>query len=146
VSDIARLDYSELPANYQLPSWVTAEDTNIAEVIKHAWRHFKAHNDPPGLEVKQDALFGWGFQMLRMRTWPTQGTRPVREFHVIDGGRQSALSAAWAWYDRRLALPECDLGPSGVWPRILTWSDEQVAAVERWLVDSTVEMPEVLRG
>lgn len=33
-----------------------------------------------------------------------------------------------------------------VWPRCLTWSDEQVAEVERWLVDSTVELPEVLRG
>lgn len=32
------------------------------------------------------------------------------------------------------------------WPLCLTWSDEQVAAVERWLIDSTAELPEVLRG
>lgn len=30
-------------------------------------------------------------------------------------------------------------------PRCLTWSDEQVAEVERWLVDFAV-LPEVLRG
>lgn len=35
---------------------------------------------------------------------------------------------------------------SSMWPRCLTWPDEQVAEVERWLVDSTAEMPEVLRG
>lgn len=29
---------------------------------------------------------------------------------------------------------------------MLTWSDDQVAEVERWLVDSTAELPEVLRG
>jgi hypothetical protein len=149
VSDIARLDYSKLPTNYQLPSWVTAEDTDIAEVIKHAWRHFKAHNEPPGLEVTKDGLFGF-------------------EFHVVGGGRQSALSAAWAWYDRRLVLAErvkrevqqvterlysgLNVGfpairtPLNVWPHCLTWSDEQVTAVERWLDDSTAEMPEVLRG
>lgn len=144
MSDIARLDYSKLPTNYQLPSWVTAEDTDIAEVIKHAWRHFKAHNEPPGLEVTKDGLFGF-------------------EFHVVGGGRQSALSAAWAWYDRRLALadrldgvdprliehhPEVSTARlcKGWWPCCLTWSDDQVAEVERWLIDSTAEMPEVLRG
>ncbi len=32
------------------------------------------------------------------------------------------------------------------WPRCLTWSNDQVAEVERWLLDSTAEMPKVLRG
>lgn len=32
-----------------------------------------------------------------------------------------------------------------IWPRCLTWTDEQVAEVERWLQDSTAKMPEVLR-
>jgi hypothetical protein len=36
--------------------------------------------------------------------------------------------------------------PLDVWPRILTWTDEQVAEVETWLADSTAETPEVLRG
>jgi hypothetical protein len=31
-----------------------------------------------------------------------------------------------------------------LWPRCLTWSDDQVAVVERWLADPTAEMPEVL--
>jgi hypothetical protein len=37
-----------------------------------------------------------------------------------------------------------DMVHFGAWPRCLTWSDEQVAEVERWLADSTAEMPEVL--
>lgn len=46
---------------------------------------------------------------------------------------------------------ECDVEMGGLfddelWPRCLTWSDEQVAEVERWLADSTAEMPEVLRS
>lgn len=53
-----------------------------------AWQHFKAHNDPPGLE---------------------------------------------RWYG---AFAMC----AGIWPRILTWTDEQVAEVERWLVDSSADM------
>jgi hypothetical protein len=54
-------------------------------------------------------------------------------------------SDAWAWYDRRLALIDDDPA-SRHWPRCLTWSDEQVAEVERWLADSTAEMPEALRS
>lgn len=33
-----------------------------------------------------------------------------------------------------------------IWPRCLTWTDEQVAEVEHWLRDSAAEMPEVLRS
>jgi hypothetical protein len=64
--------------------------------------------------------------------------------------RTEARAAAWAWYKRRLSAcaqfeREVEFGPD-LWPRALTWSDDQVAEVERWLVDSTAEMPEVLRG
>lgn len=31
-----------------------------------------------------------------------------------------------------------------VWPQCLIWSDEQVGEVERWLQDSTSEIPVVL--
>lgn len=41
--------------------------------------------------------------------------------------------------------PPITCAPVDVWPRCLTWSDVQIATVERWLVDSTAEMPEVLR-
>lgn len=36
--------------------------------------------------------------------------------------------------------------PLDIRPRCLTWSDEQVAEVERWLADSAAEMPAVLGG
>jgi hypothetical protein len=42
-------------------------------------------------------------------------------------------------------FPECEMMSFHAWPRCLTWSDEQVAEVERWLVDSTAKMPAVLR-
>lgn len=35
---------------------------------------------------------------------------------------------------------------SPTWPAILSWSDDQVAEVECWLIDSTVERPAVLDG
>jgi hypothetical protein len=80
----------------------------------------------------------------------------------------AARAAAWAWYDCRLGLAEKwqriydtdgdarqlavvryrgaddEMAFDNWWPRCLTWPDEQVAKVERWLADSTAEMPEVL--
>lgn len=44
---------------------------------------------------------------------------------------------------------ECDVEMGGlfddIWPRCLTWSDEQISEIERWRADSTAEMPDVLR-
>lgn len=162
-AEIQRLDYSKPPPGYGVAdntqafrapdgplgspgTWRSAADGLLA-----AWAHYKASNYPPGIEVTDDGLFGWGFQVLRMRTWPTPGTRPVREFHVIDGGQQEARAAAWAWYDRRLELAERldharsidALGvveplarplPPPRWPHCLTWSDDVVADVERYVV------------
>ena len=78
--------------------------------------------------------------------------------HLGEGGQAEARGAAWIWYDHRLALAAAlearvDAAYSGArtdhgetwWPRCLTWSDEQVAAAERWLAEGG-EMPEVLRG
>ncbi len=155
-----RLDYSKTPPGYSTWTYkgATLYQAPNGEQIgprSAAWAHYKTSNDPPGLDVMDDALVGWGFQVLRMRTWPTPGTRPVREFHIIDGGQQPARTAAWAWYDRRLALFALSDAAEGLrgtatastaWPRCLTWSDDQVSEVERWLVDSTAEIPEVLRG
>ena len=63
-----------------------------------------------------------------------------------------ARAAAWAWYWRRLAAVEAadrkgwaaPGDPLDPWPAALTWSDEQVSEVERWLSDGG-EPPEVLR-
>jgi hypothetical protein len=44
---------------------------------------------------------------------------------------------------------ECDQEMGGIgdfWPDILTWSNEQVAAVDLWLTDTTKAWPEVLCG
>ena len=158
MTPVPRLDYSKPPPGYSTWTYkgATLYQAPNGEQIgprSAAWAHYKTSNDPPGLDVMDDALVGWGFQVLRMRTWPTPGTRPVREFHIIDGGQQPARTAAWAWYDRRNRLIDRGLAHRGrgwmglnPWPRCLTWSDDHVAEIERWLVDSTAEMPEVLRG
>lgn len=164
-TDIPRLDYSKPPLGHTI-AWRThgarewsfkspegirlprpangcddlAEYTTQRLALAAAWDHYKAHNDPPGMLL-------WVAAMLRER-W---------------AGEVAALRpAAWAWHDRRHALADklrdedirrvmdCDPGyplPGAVaWPRCLTWTDEQVVEVERWLADSAVEMPEVLRG
>lgn len=44
---------------------------------------------------------------------------------------------------------ECDVEMGGLfddlWPRMLTWTDDEVAGVERWRQDSTAEQPAVLQ-
>jgi len=98
--------------------------------------------DRPWRPGPSASVIAWGYFADAMR-----GTVP---------SQAEARAAAWAWHDRRHALAErlrsglgdrlgrCD--GLDFWPVILTWSDAQVAEVERWLVDSTAEMPEVLRG
>lgn len=61
-------------------------------------------------------------------------------------GPASARAAAWAWYDRRLALANRlvvqfheDQRPA--WPHILAWPDDQVAELERKL-DGDTWLPE----
>lgn len=139
MTDIAKLDYSKLPPNYQLPNWVTQEQTDIAEVIKHAWSHHKAHNDPPGMIV----------------TWEPDDKHFAPdgdgEWHVclgdavdvaIDGGltcwwkrcaakgkqtmEAEARTAAWAWYDTRLGLANTH---DAAWPECLAYTDEICIAV-----------------
>ncbi len=55
------------------------------------------------------------------------------------GAELPPCSACGPYHGRR---PPCETA----WPRCLIWPDDQVAEVERWLVDSTAEIPEVLRG
>jgi len=66
------------------------------------------------------------------------------DIHDDGGGRCNTCGAELA------ACPACGpyhgrKPPLEVWPRCLTWTDEQVAEVERWLVDGG-EMPAVLGG
>lgn len=135
--EVARLDYSKPPPGYEVAT--PDEDCEgwwPKDALAAAWVHFEAHNDPPGVipcgPLGLFVTFGPGLPLFLSR------------------------AAAWAWHDRRHALVgPIELRESGeyrttwpdpAWPRCLTWSDEQVAEVERWLVDSTAKMPEVLRG
>lgn len=228
-----RLNYNEPPRFYlerasdpQVEAGLYAAPTyetcylgmTRGESLLAAWSHYKAHNDPPGLTeifrcggLADGQVFrGWKFRF------------GIASDEVFRPDRQAARAAAWAWYDRRLALAgraererdgiylvtnaeplwtrclawsDRDADAVGAWlddsvgvappvlfggriaalqrsldemrrlwsttpgiyfddrqdaalawPRCLTWSDDQVTAVERWLVDSTAEMPEVLRG
>jgi hypothetical protein len=158
-----RLDYSWPPAGYTLHGeheWSvdstgywgsngTDADSRKHTGLTRAWTHFKANSDPPGLtEIFQCAgrvdgkvVRGWKFRF------------GIASDEALYPDREAARAAAWAWHDRRHALAEL-LGrvaasivrEGDAWPRILTWADKQVAEVERWLRDSTAEMPEVLRG
>lgn len=100
-----------------------------------AWAHHKARFDPPG-----------GIDRI-MLVWG-----------VADWG---VPAARWAWYARRLALSRRldsifipGHGIDDFWPRILTWSDGQVAAVEVWITDRVLvglpalaaALPEALHG
>lgn len=175
INDIERLDYSKPPPGYTVdglwwshpvpprprhPHHIGPDDTrNVAKVaaadgLAAAWAHYKNRNDPPGLCITVDPFTGDD------EYWFAADPAPGVFAATMPGGpaenEAEARAAAWAWYDRRLALAErlrCALGDRlgrcdglDFWPVILTWSDEQVAEVERWLVDSTAEMPEVLRG
>lgn len=167
MTEIQRLDYSEPPPGYErrvLGSSVQAPLVSRPTPLAHAtvplresirrgadfewfateaegrtdaWSRYKAHNDPPGIEVDGGAFYPQGYT----------------GYLQCDGS--DARADAWTWYDRRLVLAEkldhveapdearsVDEGAS----HMLTWSDDQVAEVERWLVDSTAELPEVLRG
>lgn len=62
------------------------------------------------------------------------------------GGWHEARRALAGRIDRAEGVTFAADDRGSVWPTVLTWSNEQVAEVERWLIDSTAEMPEVLRG
>lgn len=118
--------------------WLWFDDFETA--LAAAWAHLRRHNDPPGMRV-----VGTGDR--------DQAFDGVRQFYLSSlderenaARRASARNAAWTWHDRRLAALSSAPHAARWWPLALTWSDEQVAEVERWLVDSTAEMPEVLRG
>lgn len=66
---------------------------------------------------------------------------------ALRASRALAVRAAWQHHDDRRALARRLVDTSGVadvWPRCCGWSKGQIAAVERWLIDSTVERPDVL--
>jgi len=157
-----RLDYSKRPPDSQIMQstmgcWharifgsVTACQRTSAGAIGDAWAAWKVKNDPPGMRIDWDAVTGHGFTVdtgaASIRENVVAGPPALGGSEAGERARATARAAAWTWHDRRLAL-SLRLGAlDGVtnWPAALTWSDEQVAEVERWLVDFAV-LPEVLR-
>ncbi len=164
-ADIQRLDYSKPPPGYTVEAdsigiwgWTGGghhcdafglghEDAAIAD----AWKHHRRHNDPQGLAVN-----AWGFgAAARAAAWTWYDQRRALSVRVdslleceVCGNREpqtgcDAQPGAQPW------CIECDremVGFDDMWPDCLAWSDDQVAEVERWLVDSNAETPEVLRG
>lgn len=164
---IQRLDYSKPPPGY---AWLDLglELAPGCAPLASAWSHYKASSDPPGLTVAwepadrccgPDGAGDWEVTLIS----PTGTTEVVWWSSVEAKGAVTEIGtvsvaarvAAWAWHDRRLALwrklehaevVTRQYIADDFWPAIVSWSDEQVAAAERWLVDSTMELPEVLGG
>lgn len=118
---VEQLDYSKPPPGYRIAwrthgarEWVFAVDGRDAleqfasevDAITAAWSHAKVAADPPGV----------------------MHCGPLALYVTFGPGLPKFLSraAAWAWYDRRLALAHTGVA----WPLVLTWSDEACAAAE----------------
>lgn len=135
---VERLDFTGPPPGFKIDTrgwtvvatgrrgWLGFHATGLTP-LTYAWSTYKAENDPPGMRSRGAQVFVGARLVATQNGWT----------------RAQARGAAWAWYERRLALVtrpdfgqvflEGAQGP--FWPRCLTWPDEQVASVE-----------EVLRG
>lgn len=136
-----------------------------ADALAAAWAHYKAHNDPsevvavvrymppipwwayPGQldDVARSAAWAWHDRRLALcRTldngvWCPECGSDEAHIEAID---DKTCTQPWC--------TECDVEMGSMfddlWPRCLTWTDDQAAEVERWLRDSTAEMPAVLQS
>jgi hypothetical protein len=160
---VARLDKSRPPPGYGIDRCGIVAHMGWPEdghfTLASAWAHYETRHDSPGMTLEPY----WATVSGSTR-WDVQALgQCVARFYE----EQKARAAAWAWYWRRVALAdrvgrECSLVtetlfrghnvglpstrvPVEVWPCTLTWSEEQVVEVERWLAEGG-ETPEVLRG
>lgn len=158
---VVRLDFSKPPPGYEIseepdpddaewgfesgppwcarlrPLWAHVEWTSAwvvteAAALAAAWAHYRARHDPPGFPESA---------VDHVDTLRADVEREIR-------------AAAWARYEHRLALwTKLDVAEAvmrtfiaeDLWPECLDWGDRQVGEVERWLTDSTAEMPVILR-
>lgn len=131
---------------------------------------YKNENDPPGGKIVGH-LDGWAFGFpnqdkeaigsynmpheARAAAWAWYDRRRALAARVdslleceVCGNREPQTGYD-AQPDAQPWCIECDremVGFDNMWPDCLAWSDDQVAEVERWLVDSNAETPEVMRG
>lgn len=173
---IERLDYSKPPPGYALAQAAhgflffdrTGErhgaamrdlghDWHRDAARAKAWVYYKARSDPPRFLVTGDEEADSGEGGNAAWLLPEGLTSDsITVYHDGFTTTAAARADAWAWYDRRLGLANrlaarADFDGARTnacpwWPRCLTWSNDQVTEVKRWLVDSTAEMPEVIRG
>ena len=175
-AEVPQLDYSKPPPGFRI-SGPPSHSEHTQAAIRDAWAYYKTDNDPPGFLVTGDEAADDGSGGNAAWLLPERVLLAGDGYHGGYATTSSARTAAWAWYDRRLALAakldvalivdeepfkgriirtvvpagearhfDGEQRPYAAWPRILTWSYDQVAEVERWLADSTAEIPEVLRG
>lgn len=137
--------------------------------LKAAWARYKTNNDPPGLVVEE-----WGFgqrkaeqpwfksvgigavpmSTTRANAWAWYDRRLVLAARIDDAlwcDRCGNTKPSFESIDEKTCsqpwCTECDAergGFSDPWPGILSWTDEQVAEVERWMADGTAEVPACL--
>ncbi len=158
MTPVPRLDYSKPPPGYSTWTYkgATLYQAPNGEQIgprSAAWAHYKAHNDPPGLSASEgiDIDDDWHGADLpwvvsydprlssdpdvqqALRELPLSNVFWVECTGALFGTEELARAAAWAWYDRRLAIAAgfdalgSDPWP---WPECLSWSDKQASTAE----------------
>ena len=165
---VEKLDRTQPPPGYEVsdsewgspPGWFWYPDpfedaqncgaplATEAAALAAAWAHYEREHDPPGLQVH---AWGYGRREAEQPWWRARDSANLAE----------ARAAAWAWYWRRVEVGDVlmrgpvsiserratmPVPPRRAWPVCLTWSDAQVAEVERWLAKGGEPPPEVLRA
>jgi hypothetical protein len=121
-------DISGTPARFTWANGDAHGDPREARALAIAdiWAHCEAENDPPGMDLLPRVID------YDAESEPAQAGRPTR-------------AEAWSMYWRRVDLvrrmealsdPRYRLQAPAAWPEVLTWSDEQVAQVEKDLAEA----------
>jgi len=115
-----------------------------AAALAAAWADYKTRNDPPGMEVRGE---GGTANALRRRScrWRiyTLGARLGAYRETRGLGR----AEAWTMHDRRheVASLAAAYGDAELWPRALTWSDEELAQVVGYVRGDKLALSELQR-
>jgi hypothetical protein len=135
---VDRLDYGKMPPGYRAgpapgpeDDWDDGDGDGMRTV---AWEHYKRRHDPPGFVVKGTSL---RTNPSGEHLWRVENIFAINAPSDLFYKFSEARSAAWTWYDRRLALISVVAEMFGrmlvddAFAQVLVWSDEVVAAWER---------------
>lgn len=137
MDDIQRLDYS-------IPPPVGSARGGLAR----AWRFYKENHNPPGMWTGFSDRWPDDLEHCRPKfgvglwKFPKLPKAPYKDWQRV------AREAAWAHYDRRLALARrCGRAQREWehWPRALCWTDDACTEIEVWLANGG-PLPEALRA